>query len=185
MQKLKKSFSEFEIMVAKAVSRAMVEIAYDILQEAVIGCPYETGQLRNSGMAEFLIHGVGRRQILQVVGADDSGEFDIWISQRRINKFGKLMTIEISFGREIHRISRAGEPFAADLALWTHEELLPYPKMGKGAWYARKPGTGPKYLENAFNTFKEYIEEAILNAAIIIEQEYLSKHGELVRKGRR
>ena len=89
-----------------------------------------------------------------------------------VSRYSKRISLQLSFEREDK---------GKDIALWTHEELLPFPKATKGQWYARKEGTGPKYLENAWNVHRHEMIARLLQAKKKAEQDFKNKHKDLVR----
>lgn len=140
--------------LSKHLEDELIHIGYEILREAVTHCPYDTGQLRSSGKVD-LFRGTSKHEVVETT-ADGTGAFEVIKTDEGHESTAKTLSIEISFEREERGI---------DIALWAHEQLLPYeprpyyyylpvrsPRQGR-TWKARHPGTGPKYLEDAYRKF--------------------------------
>jgi len=117
-------------------ARALALVAVDLLSKAQPRVPYDIGLLRSSGQATLKI---GRGTEIIGVGKDD-GTVVSWMG--KINKAKLVGVRTIRADVSYHRIGDKGE----DVAVWTHESIYPYEARPKKP-AARKPGTGPKYLE--------------------------------------
>lgn len=160
---------EMEKAAAEAVMAVFDTVGYKILFDAVNTCPYETGMLRRSARGDVQLGGSGLKNILYVPEADDAGYFEIKsrpitqkqsIAQHAQRMGGRRMRLWFSFSRTNER----GE----NIAVWTHEELLPFSSRKRRSeyeeetgrspiYFATKPGTGPKYLENAIAKYHNEI----------------------------
>lgn len=137
--------------------------------------PHDTGELKASGTA-FIRFGKGRGGYTKIVGRGSSGE-ESGVQANISGLRGRVSKVDYILGQVVYsRTNEEGE----NIALWTHEELKPYEerpnkksanvisdssrpfpskpskeKPGEGGpKYAKKPGRGPKYLENAYNAVK-------------------------------
>jgi len=172
----------FRSLVVQHLSMRLIDFCARVLHDAVEMCPYDTGKLRSSAAVDLIV-GVGERVEDNVVScqADKSGGFDIRVNVPAIKSAAGRLGCLIYFDREDNGL---------DIALWTHETLLPHKnrpsksqrgKMGQKRWYAKQPGTGPKYLENAYRmhaaTFEVEMQEALWKAV----KAYNAIHGQKVR----
>ena len=157
------------------VAVALVDSLISILSLAQPRVPYypggslgeaSTGELRKSGTASVMLGGqlkvVATGNIDGTVSANATGISPTAFKRKKID-------VILGFV-EYNRISERG---VLDIALWTHENLNPYEGRpsagGKGKaslatikqYYARSPGTGPKYLELAWLQHKQEIIEYI------------------------
>ena len=173
----------FYRIVTQYCTETLIEWCAQVLHDAVEMCPYDTGALRSSGTVNLTL-GLGGRVIDNVVStqADDSGEFDIRVNHPSINRPSSFMGAYIYFDRQDKGM---------DVALWAHELLLPASQrpskeerkaMGRRVWYAVKPGTGPKYLENAVNRHRRGFRDLMENAVNRAMRAYNSAHGQKVRR---
>jgi hypothetical protein len=173
--------NSFYRILVEYISRDLIDFCVRVLSEAVKRCPYETGELRSSGQVNFYL-GSGRTSTLVAdTDADASGNFTVNKLTDSIRQVSNRIEAEISFERTDKGI---------DIALWTHEDLLPWVPRPKGAsqkgkWYARQPGTGPKYLESAVNENRFRVSSLMEKATKRAIQEYNRRHGTRTRRGRR
>lgn len=120
----------------------------DILDFSLPMVPWDTGKLRESGTVTMRTNlgntdvATGQRKSKNVNVLPAAEKFTPQLSKRMLRRI-KLIQAVIHF----HRTADSNEG-PRDIALWTHENLNPA-SSGKSP-RARKPGTGPKYLENAF-----------------------------------
>lgn len=160
------------------VAQAVVDSLVTILAYAQPRVPYypggdlgdpSTGDLRRSGTATIALNG----QLEVVATGNVDGTINVNNTGISPSAF-KRKKIDVILGFiDYNRISERG---MLDIALWTHENLNPYegrPGVGKGRkslagskqYYARSPGTGPKYLELAWIQNKRdilgYIEQIV------------------------
>lgn len=173
-----RSKRSFFFLATKYISRRLIQIAAVILQDAAQGCPYETGELRESGEVRLTAGAVtGMDTFVKVEGgASDSPQ--VVILKDYISKGAAIMEMSISFDKQVK---------GRDLALWAHEELLRYvprPKTDshQGEWHAVHEGTGPKYLENAFKLRKTAIPGEIRRGLVEAIKAYNKRHGTRARR---
>lgn len=167
--------TSFYWLATRYISQRLIKVMAYCLEEAAKRCPYDTGLLRESGMVT-----INESDIVAVVskGTGATEEPSVEILQQWVKKPYATIEADISFDREVK---------GRDLALWAHEELLRYvrrPKSGAqiGKWFARKPGTGPKYLENAFKLVKREIPKQVEKGLQEAIREYNRKHGTRARR---
>ena len=120
-------------------ANTLIYIGADLLARALPRTPYATGQLRESGEATVRI---GRRKFRVAKGNADG---TVAVETRGITKEttvqARTMDLDVSFSRYEDGL---------DIAQWVHEVIYAYEERpSKPA--ARKPNTGPKYLEQPFN----------------------------------
>lgn len=162
IKKATKVWSVFERAAVAGIMAVFDRVGYKILFDAVNRCPYETGMLRRSGRGEVQMGNTGsRKTILYVPTADEEGYFEIKsrpiTQQQTMTKHferhgGGRMRMFFSFSR----MNEMGQ----NIAVWAHEELLPFSSRKRRSdyeeetgrsplYFATKPGTGPKYLDDA------------------------------------
>lgn len=161
-------------VVTYQVAKALTDSLISILSLAQPRVPYyeggifgeaSTGELRKSGKATVSL---GNQLKVVATGNVDGtvNAISTGITPSAFKK--KKMNVIMGF-IEYNRMSERG---MLDIALWTHENLNPYegrPTVGKGKkslatikqYYARSPGTGPKYLELAWIQHKREIVDYI------------------------
>lgn len=151
-------------VVRWSVARAIAYCAIDLLARAQPRVPWDTGQLRESGRVSF---GFGTFAAMDIARGNADGTIDAdirRINAARITNRVKQFRVHIGYYRE-------GELYGSplDVAVWTHEVLQahedrPKPYKFTGTYYARKPHTGPKYLElpwiEKIDEYMEIIERA-------------------------
>ena len=110
------------------------------------------GDLRRSGRATVLYR--GGKEIADVAHGTKYGQARVNLNTLKTIKgaYKKAQTVgsRVTYSRK----NAAG----LDIALWAHEELLPWvnrprgmkPEELRGFYIARRKGTGPKYLEGPF-----------------------------------
>jgi hypothetical protein len=158
----------------REIRLAFMELAREILRDAVVHAPMESGQLRESGRAS-----VGGR--LVAIGTDTG--IDV-IAPSKVGWSSDTLSIDVSFGVEHDRArtpipryrttvrdkdgivrQRTDKSYGTEndflVAVWTHENL------NKAVnWHTA--GTGPKYLENALKKYASVLRprvgEALLKA---------------------
>uniref|UniRef100_A0A6M3KG88 Uncharacterized protein n=1 Tax=viral metagenome TaxID=1070528 RepID=A0A6M3KG88_9ZZZZ len=120
-------------------AKILASIGIDLLARALPRTPYETGELRESGLVSMTIG----NQWLDIATGNKDGTVTANLSKISVPRHVRNINLEVSF----YRISRDG---GLDIAQWVHEMLLPYDsRPSKPA--ARQPRTGPKFLEIPFN----------------------------------
>ena len=134
--------------VSKVLAEALSELAEEILTESNETCPYETGELRNSARA-YLKRGSRAERVAWVEGASSSGGGTVKIGGTAGLTAAHRWELDIYY-------SRMKGSF--DVALFTHENISPH---GGTSPAARQEGTGPKYLENAYNNRIRGFEERL------------------------
>lgn len=137
-------------MVQRAADWA-VGAGVDILAYAIPMTPVKTGKLRKSGTVTIdfgtkkvdVARGLKRGDVRLLAGIKEISP----TLSKKIAKRAKGITTIVHFRR--HADSNQGP---RDIAIWTHEMINPH---GSGTPpSARTPGTGPKYLEKAYNQRK-------------------------------
>lgn len=146
-----KSFDDFKIRITYEALRVAADAAVAVLRDSQLRVPYDTGELKASGIA-ILDFGRSPKGGSRVPIIARGNFFDAstavqtnysYITPELVKTVSKIR-LQIQYTREgLH-----GE----DIALWAHEELNPH---GSGLHpQARRPGTGPKYLEIPFNMLR-------------------------------
>ncbi len=167
--------TSFYWLATRYISQRLIKVMAYCLEEAAKRCPYDTGELRESGQVV-----INESELVAQVakGSGATEKPTVEILQQWVKKPYAYIEADISFDREVK---------GRDLALWAHEELLRYirrPKSGQqiGKWFARQPGTGPKYLENAFKLVKREIPKEIEKGLQEAIRAYNQKHGTRTRR---
>lgn len=137
-KKIGRNLNKAEREISRIIAESLVKLSEDLLQEANDGCPYETGDLRNSARA-VLHRGKSRdiAEIKHIGGASPSGGGTVFGVGYTPSVSSYIWVLEIGYKRR--------SPSGIDLATYLHENLQPEGSAGK----ARQPGTGPKWLTNA------------------------------------
>jgi len=165
-----------------AVARAIASIAIDLLADSQPRVPYydgggeislagglgkaSTGKLRLSGRA-VMQYGRGYKDVAW--GRMDGGiNYDISLvtraATRNATKFGAVVFYSRNYDSDSMTSPWGISASEDNLAEWLHQNLQPHQarsikKRGDGMYYARTPGTGPKFLEIPFIQKKQsYIE---------------------------
>ena len=140
--------------ITYTVARAIAYCAIDLLSKAQPRVPLDPdtggGRLRRSGTVSFFYGWSGRSgYAVDIAKGNKDGSINVdmnKISVSRLTKGRKVQKLDavIHYFRE--------NDFDEDIAVWAHENLLPYEarstkKPNDDLYYARTPGTGPKYLE--------------------------------------
>lgn len=169
---LEKNLLTLSAYLTLKVARTIAVIVNDTLAHALPRTPMDTGELRKSGTATVYL-GWGRPTI---VGRTSNAEpYDTVVAD-----LGRISSRSANFRRmskiignvSFHRMNDSGQ----DIAVWTHEDLLPYVPRPKpahliGVPVATKPYTGPKYLENAWNSRLPEYKRLIQNIVNIYDIE--------------
>jgi hypothetical protein len=130
-------FSEY---ISISGARLLGNIAIDLLSKTQPKVPWDTGQLRESGTA-YVVYGGRSAQVVGRGTRDGGVKANLSRVTGRVPKGVHFLTANVTY----RRFGDGGR----DIAVWTHEDLLPYEaRPAKPA--ARKPGTGPKYLESTW-----------------------------------
>jgi hypothetical protein len=175
-----KSNRSFFFLATKYISRRLIQIAAVILEDAVKKCPYESGELRESGVVRLTAGAVTGMDIFVKVeeGTGNTDSPTVVIIKDYISKGAAVMEMSISFDKQVK---------GRDLALWAHEELLRYVRRPKtdtnvGTWHATHYGTGPKYLENAFKLHRSAIPSEIRRGLVEAIKAYNKRHKTRARR---
>jgi len=126
-------------------ARVVSVIVADLLASAQPRVPVDTGELRESGRATLIFKGRSYKDIAK--GKKDGS---VEVDHSRVTLRDLKNVTEITGNVSYSRLSKDFEG-TRDVAQWTHEYLNYY---GEESPAARKPGTGPKYLESAWNESK-------------------------------
>lgn len=127
----------------------LVDGAREIHQKAVEYAPYETGQLRRDSRAA-----VGGRTVSRGTDQEEAAITPVSFPAGRM-KSGDSLTMTVQFWDEPRvKTDRMGRTRTSDflVSVWTHENLGYNPKQ---------QGTGPKYLEKAYQETIDNIERRI------------------------
>ena len=185
------------------VTEQFINFCVLVLEQAVERAPYKTGKLRRSGKVEFTI-GRNVRPVAHVElneGRDyyKDGTFQIVQTANYFRTSARRIEAEISFERiwtaeDKDEEDKRDDPAGRDIALWTHEELLPWvsrPKSAgqRGYYFARQAGiwpksTGPKYLELAGKFYSYKLSGMLRDATTQAIKVYNKKHGARIRRRR-
>jgi len=175
-----RSKTSFYFLATKYISRRLIKIAAVILEDAAKRCPWESGELRESGEVRLTAGAVtGMDTFVKIEeGTGTTESPQAVILKDYISKGAAIMEMSIIFDKQVK---------GRDLALWAHEELLRYVKRPKtdtnvGQWHATKFGTGPKYLENAFKLHKSSIPSEIRRGLVEAIKAYNKRHGTRARR---
>jgi len=135
-------------LLSYKIANAFSLIGADLLAHAQPRVPIDTGQLRESGRVTLR---AGRGASLVVATGNADGTITANLGLFKSANLKKARSFRLNVG--YRRTGRSGD----DIALWTHETLLPHEerppyskRRGSLLRWARTPGTGPKYLEIAF-----------------------------------
>jgi len=113
------------------------EIGIDLLYNALPRTPQDTGQLKDSSTVTLSFFGTYKN-----IARGTKDDYVNIIGEPSLNQIRNANQINV-----LVYFTRTNE-FGEDIALWAHEELNPYGSSTHPR--ARKPGTGPKYLEGAW-----------------------------------
>jgi hypothetical protein len=130
----------FEEYMSASGARLLGNIAIDLLSRTQPKVPWDTGQLRESGTA-YVVYGGRSARVVGKGNRDGTVTANLSKVRGRIPKGVKFLSANVTYTR----YNESG----TDIALWTHEDLLPY-EARPSTPAARKPGTGPKYLESTW-----------------------------------
>jgi len=139
VNRVKKRLSRAEAVLSGEVAAVLADLGRDILVDSNEKCPYETGELRNSGIEWMMREGGRDRHVVyRINGAGEGGGGEPFGVGFHGPQRSKQWMMEITY-------ERYNPKDGYDVAIFTHEELSPY-----GVKKARQPGTGPKYLERSY-----------------------------------
>jgi len=169
-------------LVTNKSIRAVALIAVDLLANSLPTVPVASnkygkmlprgGDLRRSGRATVLYR--GGKELADVAHGTKYGQAKVDLSRLRTIKGAYKKAQRVGSRVTYQRVNSAG----LDIALWAHEELLPWisrpkgmkPAELKGFYVARRQGTGPKYLEAPFlqrkGEYVAYLKSVLSNQAI-------------------
>ena len=153
--------------ITYTVARAVAYCAIDLLSKAQPRVPVDTGELRESGTVSFFFGWSGKSGYSVDIA---KGNYDGTINAN----MNKISPDRLSRQKKIHRFDAIIHYFreneeGEDIALWTHESLMPYEfrhRKIKGVFYAVTPDTGPKYLEIPWLQNMEEYKKIIETAAV-------------------
>ncbi len=151
-----KNFKNLGTAIKWMYAKTLAGVLIDILANSQPRVPYDTGKLRRSGMAVIYGGKSGRGKQMIVGGGKEDGTV---VSQLHTLRYDQVRIMKFMRGVVgYYRMADRDPNF--DVALFTHEILYPYEMRFSGHKpAARKPNTGPKYLELAFKENKDlYIE---------------------------
>lgn len=159
---LKKNLDRAESVVAFAIGRALSFVAIDLLARAQPRVPIDSGELRQSGRARLYIS--GNPLVVGYGRADGSIQADTTkITKSRFMRglpTNRNLRSEVSY-------ERYNQGF--DVAIFTHEYIKDYTgevgNKAQGLYFARTPGTGPKYLERPFLEQRDNYHKIIAKVA--------------------
>lgn len=169
-EQLKINVNTLSDAVKFVVAQTIVYIMRDLLTAALPRTPVDTGQLRESGTAAISFG--GGYEITS--RGSKSGTVTTNARAVTLERVGRKGVRNLYGSIYFNRPDSHG--MGLNIALWTHEDLLPYeersqmksrtkkyslsgsgiPEIQKGMqeeqkmYFARTPGTGPKYLELPF-----------------------------------
>ena len=130
-----------------------------------------TGKLRESGTARIYLGDMNKTNYITIATGNKDGSVSVNLSKMIPSRFADRNYKTVSGDISYQRIS---EETGLDIALWTHEALQPYEDRFKGirsGWYARSPGTGPKYLELPWLQHKAEVVSYIRNSIKAVEKD--------------
>jgi len=151
-------------LITEKSVRALALCAIDLLRKAQPTVPIASdskgrllphaGKLRESGRASILLGG-GKKVKDVATGRKDGG-----VNVNLGGLTGIRTANDIEARVSYYRINSEGD----DIALWAHEDLLPYiprpsgrkPEELQGYFVARREGSGPKFLESPWLQNKGY-----------------------------
>jgi len=155
-------------LISFKLAKAFAVVGGDLLANAQPRVPWDTGALRKSGTVAIDLDNkrtiVGRGKL--------DGHILLNLGALRAPKANKAKTIDM----EVSYYRMDGEE---DVALITHETLNPYEKRHEITFAARKPGTGPKYLEIPWLEKRDIYIDFLRNA---MSEKELSHDIELISK---
>jgi hypothetical protein len=165
---LLKNIAAIQGIVSVGAMISVGAIAIDLLSRAMPRTPYDSGELRESGAARIFLGrspNFGYALEIGIGAADGTVKGDLSrLKATRLNKSVTFISGLIGYSRFGVYEGSYGKKEMVDVALMTHEDLLPYEARSKRIPYtARKPGTGPKYLELPFLQYKNVYENLLRN----------------------
>lgn len=183
-------------LVTEKTIRALALCTIDLLRQAQPTVPIASdtkgrllphaGKLRESGRASILFGG-GKRVKDVATGRKDGG-----VNVNLGGIIGVKTANDVEARVSYYRVNDEGD----DIALWAHEDLLPYisrpggrkPEELRGYFVARRPGTGPKYLEGAWlknkGYYLSYLKRTINNQILAQDLRKIAKYIGTKGKGR-
>lgn len=147
---IKTSLPALKGIVTLEALTAISDVMTHLLANAQPRVPVDSGELRESGTASVTFGKVAIKGGSSRIVAKGRADGSIIAYRNNIS----AINVKGSNAKNISGIVSYDRSNAdgEDIALWAHEDLLPY---GSGmSPEARTSGTGPKYLENAFNENK-------------------------------
>ena len=136
----------FKDLLSDKAVEVVANIVVDLLAHSQPRVPHDSGELKASGRAVVLFGSGGKGGYHKIVG-EGTWNHESGVKANLSGLKGRTRNLNWISGNVVY--SRENED-GEDIALWAHEELLPYEaRPAKPA--ATKPGRGPKYLETPFN----------------------------------
>jgi len=163
------------IRAAEAISASLI----DGLAETQPRVPWDTGQLRKSGRVSLSIGMSGKTMAKGNKGGTvrlmrGGDPLNFWSANTMLRNIKMKPRIQ---GSITYTRTKDGR----DIALWTHEDLNPHDTRPNPP-AARKPGTGPKYLEMVVNERQQKWISLIFNSARNVPFEI--KHISDIKRGK-
>lgn len=161
-----KLFGNIPLYITKAGKKGIINTGLEVFEKSMRKVPVDTGKLARSGKVavndEMYAKGecpstfngtkeIGGDTSVAVVKRDQGTTPNA--EDKELFNSGKI-ELEISFQRT------GDNDVGLDVALWTHEVLLP---GGSGPYHARRPGTSGKYLEAPLNETSDQLLENVKN----------------------
>jgi hypothetical protein len=156
-----KNLTSLKKVIPYGFMKLVAAMGVDLLSYSQPRVPYDTGELRESGTVTLL---VGGKKLFIGRGLKDG---TVRANFSMLSKSSGLVGPSTTKADVVVSYQRIGED-NLDVALWTHEELLPYESRPLRP-AARQPYTGPKYLALAWamrepvykNAFAGSVEESL------------------------
>jgi len=152
--------------IKKKVTRTLARIGIDLLTKAVPLTPIDPdpavgGQLRESGRAT--INFIGGETFLDIAWGKKEGHVTANPSRLESRNYKSITEARMNVS-----FARLSDDKREDVALWAHEDLMPFGATGHPR--ARTPGTGPKYLEKPWlankDTYMSMIKTSLSNRQV-------------------
>ena len=162
--------------VSLKLAKTLAVIGTDLLANAQPRVPFDSGALRRSGTVAIEFD--GRKRVIVGQGRQNRILANIGAVKADIVGGAKRIDMEISY-------YRMDEETGEDVALLTHEALGPFDERPSkderipGDYYAKQPGTGPKYLEIPWMEKRDTYYRALMDA---VSEKELAYDIELISK---
>lgn len=160
-----KLFGNLPLYVAKGVKKGILNTGIEVFDKSMKRVPVDTGKLARSGKVTIddELYAKGECPSTATAnGKEQGGETSIAITKKENSMIPNAQDKQtVDSGKIELQISfqRTGDnDVGLDVALWTHETLLP---LGSGPQHARRPGTSGKYLEASLNEVSGQLEDLV------------------------